>query len=169
MSQNELDEDGAFDFQFTERLCRLIAMRPHVCSDSMNCNAELQTLVLSEVTSAFDEAIKSSNSCGNSKLSVSMRVLTEGGGSSTKTIVVSLSLIRAAVVVVSDWKDIGGTMCNTDSGNGVHTAANLFWRLLRYIVPAPDLYKKSLSGLASAVYNETNTRVASVEDVSRVR
>ncbi|KAL7488211.1 hypothetical protein ACHAW6_015042 [Cyclotella cf. meneghiniana] len=169
--ENELEDSK---FSFIGSLCALISTRPHVVSDAMDSDDRLRKLVLSEITTAFDEAMISSSdsndNCVESSL-VSITLPIKDHSQATKSIVVSSCLIRAAVVVVSNWQDTGKYQCNTNIIGEVMGPEVLFQRLLEYLVipvssssACKTVDTKSVSGLASAVYKHSNMRASTVED-----
>jgi hypothetical protein len=129
--------------------------------DAMDINSELQALILSEITRAFDNASQDVNpeSDDNEKKLVLLQILALDHG--LKTIVVRACLVRAAVVIISNWQDEDEGAKSNELGV---KSNDCFRRLLSYlIIPAADENK---SGLASALYKHDNAPAASIEDVS---
>jgi len=174
--ENELEDSK---FNYIGSLCALISTRPHVVSDAMDSDDRLQKIVLSEITKAFDEAMISSSDSNDNGIEsslVSITLPTRGHSQTTKTIVVSSCLIRAAVVVVSNWQDTGNNQGNKNIIGEEIGPEELFQRLLGYLVipvssssTCKTVDTKSISGLASAVYKHSNMRASTVEDVSLLK
>ena len=135
----------------------------------MEVNDELRNLLLTDITLAFDESVNgkfSDQSIGENELvSLQLPALEQ----QMRTILVPLYLVRAAVVVISNWHDKKPCYENT-----VQTETKLrmrheelFARLLGYLIsPAPSSLDKCISGLATAARQQDNTPVSSIEDVS---
>ena len=111
-----------------------------------------------QITRAFDKAVSEKDSNNNKE--VFLRVPALDDKATCTTVWILSSLLRAAVVIVSNWEDHGDSQCNSN------TTDEYFTRLLAYLIIPPDLGKKSISGLASALNEDDRTPAASIEDVS---
>lgn len=173
-SQFMVEHNIQHEFNFVAAVCQLVSSRPHVCIDAMEINSELQSLILGEITGAFEKAIKGSDFCDTSDMAADLDSngandetelvvinIPVNHGSITKKIIVTVCLVRAAVVVASNWKD-----CGQDEKK----SENDFKRLLGFLIFPPENGngQKSpvSSGLANAVFKCDNKPTASIEDVS---
>ena len=127
---------------------------------------QLQALLLMQITRAFDKAVSKKDSNDNKEVILKLPVL---GTATCRTVWILSSLLRAAVVIVSNWEDHGDIQCTPNCS----TTDEYFTRLLAYLIIPPepsthdsDLGKKSISGLASALNEHDRTPAASIEDVS---
>ena len=153
-------------FDFVTTICEMISSRPHVFTDSMNCSKMMQTLILREIEESFNEAISGkeySNTIDEASL-VTMKI-------SCKTIIISASLLRAAVVVISSWKDVDEDNYNTNANEKAAKidADDCFNRLLECLIISARLSnsddEKTVTGLASARRRD-NSPLVLIEDVN---
>jgi hypothetical protein len=171
-SQFMVEHDIQHEFNFVAAVCQLVSSRPHVCIDAMEINSELQSLILGEITGAFEKAIKGSDFCDASDMAADLDsnsaidetelvvINIANHESITKKIIVTVCLVRAAVVVASNWRN-----CGQDEKK----SENNFKRLLGFLIIPPENgngQKPVSSGLANAVFKCDNKPTASIEDVS---
>lgn len=141
----------------------------------MDANDDLRMLLLTEITLAFDKAV---NEIGfDDRIDedglVSLQLpASEQQCNPKRAILVPLYLLRAAVVVISNWQDRDQNQ-RYENPVDTETSSNsksekFFTRLLGYLItPAQsNMDMCPISGLATAVYKQDNTPVSSIEDVS---
>lgn len=160
--------------EFVPTMCQLVSSRPHVCTDAMLVNSELEVLILNELTRAFDNAMNETGQKENDTsedIAVALDIPVLDG--SAKNVTLPACLLKAAVVVVSNWQSgASDDECKSNTIEkriGLNAENSSFERLLWYIIPpTDDKASQKASGLASAVYSD-DAPAASIEDVSVIR
>ena len=171
-------------WNFTNILCELLSIRPHVCCAAMDRYTDLQNLAIDAVHNGFETYISGENKHLEHNSAVEMKIFLKENKSKTCndsndkrpiSVVIPLQLLMAAIALISNWTDDEGeylmdNFCaHSNTQRKSDKPRETLLLLVDYLIPLRDNLSQSNvcfeSGAASATFTQNGKRAVSVEQV----
>lgn len=158
-------------WNFATVLCDLLSTRPHVCRALIDRFADVRNLTIEVVRKEFDKRISTCVEEDSNDIIMFIYVCNQNRYDKSE-IKINLPLLRACIVLMSNWRDDDEAMDENDTTTAVsHTfPRDALMSLVNYLIPSSidGLCKTNTSeaGAASAKFVASGRRGVSVEEVS---
>ncbi len=171
-------------WNFTNILCELLSIRPHVCCAAMDRHTDLQNLAIDAVHNGFETyingEIKHLESCSSVEMKIfwnddKIKSCNESKNEEPVSVCIPLQLLRAAIVLISNWRDEKGedltdnSIAHDNTQSKPDKPRETLLLLVDYLIPLHDNSSQRNvsfeSGAASATFIQNGKRAVSVEQV----